>query len=258
MRLPIQEMMKQFAPDGEYSESRIRFAKDFLREKHNLAVVVEPFYLTNMAYPEGHLILFSNAAVLTSGVYNQLVLTGDNEVVCVGPKRIPLLTRENAEEVDWSAAYAEEYIVGEPIMVYDYKAKPFVATSKSPKGKNIVPGKKITYYMAICSYIARKHRPPTDVNNVLYLFDPNYFYHLVYQHEDKERLVLVSATYRDTLREVSDTKLEILAEELKVDTPDYDMVVSYTDVLNYYDGIKKHKPIIFIKDGIRKFKVKGE
>ncbi|RLI53441.1 MAG: hypothetical protein DRO87_11635 [Candidatus Thorarchaeota archaeon] len=256
MRLPIQEIMKQFAQDG--SKDRMQFACDFLREKYNATIISEPYYLTNAAYPEGRLVLFANAAKLTNGLYNKIVMTNDNEVVCVGPKQIPLLTKESGEKIDWSVAYAEEYVVGEPIMVYDHKNKPFIATSKSPKGKNIVPDKKITYYLAVCNYLAKRHDPPTDVNNVLYLFDPNYFYHLVYQHGDIERLVLVSATYRDTLREVSNTKLEIMAEELKVDTPDYDMVVSYTDVLNYYDGIKKHKPIIFIKDGIRKFKVKGE
>jgi len=258
MHLPLQRIISQFTTVKE-KKLNMGFAVDFLREKHNLVVSRETYYLTLSAHPSGNFSLFSNVSHMTGGAFKQVILDDNNEVVCVGPYNIPLLTHKTARHLEWTNTYAEDYIKGELIMIYDYKNKPFIATKSSPKAKNIVPEKKITYYAAVRNYLTGLFKQPVDVHNILYKFDPNFFYHLVYTHGlNKECLTLISAVHKEDLREVSDTRLSIMAAELNLTTPDYDMVISYTDALQYFNSIKHFKKAVIIKDGAKKFKLKGD
>jgi len=251
--LPLQTFVKQFKD--------IEFANDILKEKYGVVVKKEPFFLSSGAAADGKFYLYKHCENLTNG-FKYVILDDKGDIACVSIKKLPLLNKENAKAIDWTTAYAEDCIEGVPIMVYDYKNKPFVATSASPKGKNMVEDKHITYYAAICQYMARKHKT-LGFNNALYAFKPYFYYYLVYDcYTSKidgfhESLVLISAIDTTTLEPVSDTKAANLAHSLNLSTPDYTMVISYTDSLNYFNTISHYVDKVFVTDGDKKFKLEA-
>ena len=244
--LPLQVFVKQL----NIAQDKESFAVDLLREKQKLTIVREPYYLTDAAQPSGHFAMFLNCAKVVSNLFDQVVLDDDGDIVCVGPRHYQKFTEKTASVVDWTDAYAEEHISGEPIIIYDYKSKPFIATKRSCKAKDMVPGEHRTYYTAVCERLVKNCTPPMTINNVLYMFNPDYYYHLIYT---KDRLVLVSAIDKTTLMEVSEFKLKSMGEKLKLETPDSNMVVSYNDTLQYFSGIKRFQEAIFIRDSRNKF-----
>lgn len=244
--LPLQTFVKQFKAE----QDKESLAIDLLREKQRLTVIREPYYLTNTAQPSGRFAMFLNCAKFADNWFDQVILDDEGEVVCVGPYRYPEFTKKTASAIDWTDAFAEEYISGEPIIVYDYKSKPFIATRRSCKAKDLVPGEERTYYAAVCDRIVEKHKSPIAVNNVLYMFNPNYYYHLVYT---KDKLVLVSAIERETLVEVSEFRLKAMGKALKIEIPDYEMIVGYNDTLQYFNGIARTRKAIFVRDNQNKF-----
>ena len=248
---PLQTFIRQF--------NSMEFANDYLKEKQGVIVRREPFSLTNSGPPSGAFYLYRNCEHLTDG-YKQVILDDECEVVCVGIKDVPLLTKDNQDELDWVTAYAEDYVEGTIIMVYDYKGVPFIATEDSPKANNFIPGRHVSYRAQFTKCMLDRHKT-LGVNNALYVFKPMYHYYLIYNPDYKrglkyqDEITLITATHADTLQPVSDTRLTTLADELKVDIADYSSVVNYVDSLNYFNTIKHDVDKVFITDGKKKFKL---
>jgi len=248
---PLQTFVKQF--------KNINFANDILKEKYNVVVKSEPFFLGDTAAPSGIFHLYSHCEHLTNG-YKYVILDDEGEIAYVGIKDIAVLDRKVSEGIDWTTAYAEDCIEGVPIMVYDYKSKPFLATPKSPKGKDVVEGRDITHYTAVCRYMGEKHKT-LGFNNALYVFKPYYYYYLIYDccpskmNGFHESLVLITVIDTTTLEPLNDLRVSSIATSLNLSTPDYTMVISYTDSLNYFNTISHYVDKVFVTDGEKKFKI---
>jgi len=262
MDLPIQKFMKKFG--------NLEFANDFLREKIGLRIVKEPvFSRQEDLHPDGRLYLynairgkadFDNPIVKNA---SNLVLDEDMDLVSIGPAHVPELTKENEDKVDWTTAYAEEVIPGMPVIAYEYKGKQFLQTPNSPKARDVVPTRNLTYHMAVCYFLMKKY-PNEDRDTVLYKFNERYFYYMIYTCKDwldrsVEALTLVTAVDKMTLKEVDDRTLTMLSAEMNLGLPDFNIISSMDDAVTYLHSVMANSKsdTIIIKDDFTKYKLKG-
>lgn len=253
--LPIQGLINEFG--------NLEFANDFLREKFRLRVIKEPVYTNKLdTLPSDTFYLYntaknvSNFVNITNDAHN-LILNNNVELVSIGTPHITELKEEYADLLNWKEAWAEEKIRGVPIIAYEYKDNWFLQTPESPKAKNVIPTRNSTYHMAVCHFLM-KHFSGDSIDTVLYHFNKNYFYHMIYTNIDwatraMDALTLVSATDRRTLKVVSDSKLMILAAEVRLDVPPFSIVGSFNDAMSYLNSVDSNT--VFIKDNTSMFKL---
>ena len=214
--LSIQKFINKFG--------NLEFANDFLREKFGIKITRElvfssrtdstpltTFYLYNSARS------VPNSKTIVNDAHN-LILDDKTELVSIGVPHIPELKEECSDVLNWEEAWAEEKIEGIPITAYEYRGSWYLQTPDSPKARNVIPNKNLTYHTAVC-HLLEKHFNDDSVDTVLSRFNKNYFYHMIYSSENysdpsMEFLTLVSATEKHTLETVSDSKLTILAAEV--------------------------------------------
>lgn len=253
--LPIQKFINKFG--------NLEFANDFLREKFGIKIEKEPVFIRKMDSSPSDTFYLYNAVKNVSNVANDahnLVLNNKMEVVSMGIPHIPELKEEHADLLDWDVAWAEEKVNGISVVAYEYEGNWYLQTPGSPKARNVLPTKNLTYHMAVC-YFLMKHFDGDSMDTVLHHFNENYFYHMIYTNRDwidhtMEALTLVSAIKRDTLEVVDDTTITTLAAGVNLDLPTFSIVSSFDDAVSYLDDVDSDA--IIIKDNTFTYKLTEE